>query len=886
MKRKRVLSVSISICFLLFCIHLLNAANLVPVYHLLLGKKPWFAPANLSAVALSGGAIRLTWQDRSQGETVFEIEGKHAAGNDFEYIMSVEGNKSMCTVSALTGYYLAPSTEYQFRVRAAVNSRVTEYSNVASATTLEEPTIAPAAPSNLQAGALSAYAITTSWTDNADNEYSFSLEQSMGCTDPYAWVADIVADSTSYTVDALSPNQQYCYRLRAENPAGESAWSNEAEATTPIDANIPSAPTSLTVSSCRTTIFLTQYCFSLSWQDNADNEERFILYSMNTLNFPRTWNLVSPTAPVQDAEQYSICSTSLRPSFSIFRLAAVNSYGQSPFVYASSSEYTGDCPGPIVPTVPAAPTGVSATALSENTISLSWTDVSDNENGYKIRRSLLSDSGFVVIASLNADTESFEDSGLAASTTYYYKVQAWNSQGFGESEVVSATTESGLTAPAGPTGLQVDTVERTSSSLALSWTDNSDNETYFQILRSLSPSSGFTQVDIVEANATSYTDNGLTPCTQYYYRVYSWNSQGSSSQYAGNSGTTLPAPPQNLTASQGTVLHAVYLDWDHESCAAGYNLYEMYNQFDGWQPVNHSGPLTDNYYNIFDVGVGSALEPGIALFYRLSSENGDEAEGSAGDHVVGWAGSPVPQEVAASRGLYPDKITLEWKPVQACPDGNLTTASYLREYDISWSDTPGGGGSGWVKFKTASLPGTPYADGTVSSAPEKFSVDIREATQFFPGVSPGSTYYFVVTGVYMDDNNCDHIPDNATVWESQPSQEAAGWAQQQAPAYLPAPAWITASDGTSTTKIDVSWASVAGAANYKVYRAQSSFGPWTHIRTLAATSFSNTTSDSSFNIIPGTGYFYYVIPVDGNGTLGYPSSYDDGFAITDVMTRW
>lgn len=886
MNRKKILSGIVSILFLLCCIHLLNAANLAPLYLLLLDKAPWEAPGNLTATPLSGGAIRLTWQDRSQGETAFEIEKKQAGDNDFQYIMSVEGGKSLCNVSALKGYYIAPATEYQFRVRAINNNRVTGYSNVATATTKELPSTAPAAPSNLLAGALSANAITLSWTDNSDNEYIFHLEQSMGCTGSYTWSGDIVADSVFYTVNGLTPNQEYCFRLRAENPAGESAWSEEARATTPIDENIPNVPSNLQGTCCRNPIAsINPYCYTLTWQDNADNEEEYrVFYSGGTMGGS------GQSLPLdENTESYSFCG-SAQPTFTSFRIAAFNSFGHSPYIGLFRADYTGYCYIPIAP-APAAPTGVSATALSENTISLTWTDVS-NESGYRIHRSLSSDSGFVIISSsLGADATSFEDIGLTAGTPYFYKVEAWNSQGSGISDPpVSATTESGVTAPASPTSLQVDVVERSSNSLLLTWTDNSDNETYFQIQRSLSPSTGFAEIATVEANSTSYTDdNNLNPCTQYYYRVYAWNTQGPSTQYAGNSGTTLPAPPENIIISQGTVLHSIYLDWDVESCAAGYNLYEMSDQVSGWQLVNQSGPITDNWTSIFDAREGYVLEPGIAFFYRLSSVNGDEVEGLASDHVVGWAGSPVPQEVAASRGLYPDKITLEWKPVQVCPGAQGVTSSYLKEYDISWSDTQGGGGSGWVKFKTASLPGPPNADGTVSTAPEKVSVDIQEATPFFPGVSPGSTYYFVISAAYMDDNNCDHVQDNANVWQSQPSREVAGWAQQHAPSYLPAPAWINASDGTSTTQINVSWASVSGAGSYRVYRAQSSFGPWTHIRDIPGTSFANTTSDSTFNIIPGTGYFYYVIPVDGadgNGTFGYPSGYDGGFAITDVMTRW
>ena len=87
----------------------------------------------------------------------------------------------------------------------------------------------------------------------------------------------------------------------------------------------------------------------------------------------------------------------------------------------------------------------------------------------------------------------------------------------------------------------------TSTSIDLSWSDNSTNEDNFIIERT-SPGASWTPIATVNANTTSYTDSGLTADSQYSYSMYAENSTNRSGWSATitvktqAAGTTNPDP--------------------------------------------------------------------------------------------------------------------------------------------------------------------------------------------------------------------------------------------------------------------------------------------------------------------------------------------------------
>jgi hypothetical protein len=87
-------------------------------------------------------------------------------------------------------------------------------------------------------------------------------------------------------------------------------------------------------------------------------------------------------------------------------------------------------PSPTPPPVPAAPSNLTANAGNATTVLLSWTDNSNNEDGFRIERCTNNNcTNFVQIAQAGPNTVNFVNGGLARNTRYRYRVRAFNASG-------------------------------------------------------------------------------------------------------------------------------------------------------------------------------------------------------------------------------------------------------------------------------------------------------------------------------------------------------------------------------------------------------------------------------------------------------------------------
>ena len=72
---------------------------------------------------------------------------------------------------------------------------------------------------------------------------------------------------------------------------------------------------------------------------------------------------------------------------------------------------------------------IAHTELSAAQLTLSWSDNSNNEDGFRVERKTGTGGIYVPIISLPANAGSHVDSNLSAATTFCYRVNAFNATG-------------------------------------------------------------------------------------------------------------------------------------------------------------------------------------------------------------------------------------------------------------------------------------------------------------------------------------------------------------------------------------------------------------------------------------------------------------------------
>ena len=206
---------------------------------------------------------------------------------------------------------------------------------------------------------------------------------------------------------------------------------------------------------------------------------------------------------------------------------------------------------------PAAPTALAASTVGASEIALSWTDNAGNESGFRIERSL-NGVDFNTVATVGANVTTFRDSGLAASTTYTYRVAAFNGTGAsGYSNTASATTTAAAaTVPAAPGSLAAQAVS--TSQINLTWTDNAGNESGFRIERS-TDGKRWSQIATVGANVTGFSNTGLKKNATYYYRVRAYNSIGNSAYSNTASAKTFSSNSTSTSSAKSTSVFSAQL---------------------------------------------------------------------------------------------------------------------------------------------------------------------------------------------------------------------------------------------------------------------------------------------------------------------------------------
>jgi fibronectin type 3 domain-containing protein len=544
---------------------------------------------------------------------------------------------------------------------------------------------APATPSGLAVGNITASSLTVSWTA-ANGATGYELFRATDSTGQFTNRVYKGSD-TSFTDTHLSPSTTYFYEVEATNPSGSSSPSAPVSATTAASTggSPPSTPAGLTVGGA------TALSLAVSWTA-ASGATSYQVYR-------DTSSTGSFSTEVYNNSSTNFTDGSLSASTTYYyRVQATNNAGSSAFSAPASGTTTSAAPG-----VPSTPAGLTVGGATASSLAVSWTAAS-GATSYQVYRDTSSTGSFSTEVYNNSSTN-FTDGSLSASTTYYYKVQATNNAGSSafSAPASGTTTSAAPSVPSTPTGIQVGTI--TSSSITLSWNTVSGANSY-QVYTAASSSGPFTTLAYSGPSAQP-TIGGLQQGTQYWYEVQATNSMGSSALSSAFGATTmLPAPSSVTVASGSPSYSSLVISWTAVTNASNYLLYQSSSPGGSFALIrNAPAPLTSF--------TASGLQSSTTYYYEVQAQN--SAATSATSPIASGSttfGPPPAPTVTVTCPAYEGQLTISW-------NNESTAASY-------------------IIFRSTSASGGFVALGTV--LPGSYSTIQYTDT----GLSPGTTYYYEV----------------------------------------------------------------------------------------------------------------------------------------------
>ena len=204
--------------------------------------------------------------------------------------------------------------------------------------------------------------------------------------------------------------------------------------------------------------------------------------------------------------------------------------------------------------------------------------------------------------------------------------------------------------PKKPSNLLINNIQATE--FTVSWQDNSENESQFEIQLSEADSLNFIEVLIVSKNITSTTVDEVKPETLYFCRVRAINNGGNSDFTAAVPFTTksiLPLPPENL---QFVFLptREVKLFWENnEPKQAAVIIERSQGSNKEFEQIGITA-IGDSTYTDAD------FDAGVQYFYRVAAFNGTNNSEYSNEIFVSSSITSIENDLLKELIIYPNPV--------------------------------------------------------------------------------------------------------------------------------------------------------------------------------------------------------------------------------------
>ena len=495
---------------------------------------------------------------------------------------------------------------------------------------------------------------------------------------------------------------------------------------------------------------------------------------------------------------------------------------------------------------PAAPTGLSTSSITHNSITLNWTRVSGIT--YRVNGGALTEWTTV------GGVATYTFTGLAANTPYTLQVRALNRSGPSSAASTSATTLAAPpAAPAAPTSLTTSGITQTA--ITLNWTKQAGASGY-QV-------NGGVLSDWTNAgDVATYTFTSLTANTQYTLQVRALNRGGNSAAVSSDA-KTLPNAPTSPATSEITN-NSIKLSWT--ASIVGADSYEV--SADGSTWVDSGGSDTEHAFTGLDADTAYTLQ------VRAKNSSGVSAAVSVAARTL--PNAPAAPTGLTTSGITQSSVTLSWTKstgataykVRAGTTGAFTvlgdvatytftglTANTAYTLQVLASNAGGDSATAQTTATTNNVPppaapapptglatsGITQTEITLSWTKSTGAIAYKvrkDSNDSWTPLGDVATYEF--TGLTADtDYSLQVLASNAG------GDSAAASIRAKTLANVPATPADLATSEITQTEITLSWTKSTGATAYKVRKDTDS---WTTLGDVATYQFTGLTADTTYSL--------------------------------------
>ena len=327
----------------------------------------------------------------------------------------------------------------------------------------------------------------------------------------------------------------------------------------------------------------------------------------------------------------------------------------------------------------ATPTGFAAESATSSSVSLKW-DKNANASGYEIEQ--YKSGKWTQIAKINnSSTVSYNVSGLAADTTYTFRMRAYKtlSSGTSYSDYVRLAAKTQLTNTDKFVGTAI-----SPTAVKLDWNRN-DKVTGYIIEQY--KGGKWTQIAVTKNNTTlTFTVKGLADATPYSFRIKTYKNADGKTNYSGYTTVKAETPPAAVKNARVTSTTATWitLEWERNANVTGYAI----EQYKGgkWTQI----AVTKNNTTLKFIVKG--LNPDTKYSFRIRAYKTNGTKTTYGGYVS-MAGTTRIANVAkfSATALSQTSVKLSWSlntiasgyVIEQYKGGKWTQINVIRDKNVT-----------------------------------------------------------------------------------------------------------------------------------------------------------------------------------------------------------